>query len=60
VLALGFKSIKTMERKEMKLLNRDAIETSLTFAGFLVLRCPLKRDSKETIVVGQLNRVLLF
>src|ERR1700722_1728829 len=30
-------------------MPRDRVETALEFVGFLVFRCPLKRDSKVAI-----------
>ena len=30
-------------------LGRDAIESNLTFAGFLVFHCPLKADAVDTL-----------
>lgn len=54
VLALGYKELPlrdcTDDRRKLKSLSRaDDIECGLTFAGFLVLQCPLKKDSRDVI-----------
>lgn len=50
VLAMAYReagSIKLLQK--LKASGRDEIERDLTFAGFLVLDCPLKPDSKSVI-----------
>ena len=50
VLAMAYRSLGTgRSLKSLKEIGRDNIETNLTFAGFLVLDCPLKPDSKSVI-----------
>ncbi|KAL1924700.1 uncharacterized protein VTP21DRAFT_4354 [Calcarisporiella thermophila] len=50
VLALGFKFLKdSMSMDQINNLSRESVESGLTFAGFLVLSCPLKEDSKQAI-----------
>ncbi|KAG5859471.1 haloacid dehalogenase-like ATPase [Encephalitozoon hellem] len=44
VLALGFKSIKKQER-----YDREEVESNLSFAGFVLFDCKLKKDVRETI-----------
>ena len=52
VLALGYKYISTeseMSQARVNNLKREEVERDLTFAGFLVLQCPLKEDAKKAI-----------
>jgi manganese-transporting P-type ATPase len=53
VLALGYRVLKLRDtpddRRAMREMRRDEMESGLTFAGFLVLRCPLKLDSVEVV-----------
>jgi len=55
VLALGFKELAGFhdcgdDRRRLKSLSRaEHIECGLTFAGFLVLHCPLKKDSLSVL-----------
>ena len=53
VLALGYRVLKlrdnAAERKVARELKREDVEKGLTFAGFLVLQCPLKPDSADVI-----------
>lgn len=52
VLALAFKHLTTERELAMSKINdlkRENVEADLTFAGFLVLQCPLKDDAKEAV-----------
>ncbi|GAA5937029.1 ion-transporting P-type ATPase SPF1 [Sporobolomyces koalae] len=49
VLALGYKWVDSMSTKEITTVSRDQVESSLTFAGFLVFHCPLKPDAIQTL-----------
>lgn len=52
VLALGYKDLGALsasQRGELKHEARDSMETGLTFAGFLILSCPLKADSRSAV-----------
>ena len=52
VLALAYKQLTTdseMGSGKINDLKREKIESDLTFAGFLVLHCPLKDDAKEAV-----------
>ena len=52
VLALGYKYLATegeMGQNRINNLKRDEVEKGLTFAGFLVLQCPLKDDAKKAV-----------
>merc|ERR1719192_624192 len=49
VLALGHRDLGTLSNQQLKELKRDHIECDLTFAGFVIISCPLKPDSKSVI-----------
>lgn len=50
VLAMAYRELGDMRNlQSLKECGRDTIERNLTFAGFLVLDCPLKPDSKSVI-----------
>ncbi|KAH9942697.1 endoplasmic reticulum Ca-transporting P-type ATPase [Amylocystis lapponica] len=49
VLALGYKEFGSLSQDKINKLPRDQVESSLTFAGFLVFHCPLKPDAVETL-----------
>lgn len=52
VLALAYKHLTTdteLGSGKINELKRENVEAQLTFAGFLVLHCPLKEDAKESI-----------
>ncbi|KAK7316886.1 hypothetical protein RJT34_00666 [Clitoria ternatea] len=45
VLALAYKSLSDMTVSEARSLDRDIVESGLTFAGFVVFNCPIRSDS---------------
>ncbi|XP_065830275.1 endoplasmic reticulum transmembrane helix translocase-like isoform X2 [Oscarella lobularis] len=50
ILALAYKELAgEMSTRELRELRRDDVERDLDFAGFLVISCPLKDDSKMAI-----------
>lgn len=52
VLALGYKYLSTdseLGQTRINNLKREEVEAGLTFAGFLVLQCPLKDDAKQSV-----------
>lgn len=49
VLALGYKSFGTLDNATVRELKRADIEKDLEFAGFIIISCPLKPDSKYAI-----------
>jgi cation-transporting ATPase 13A1 len=54
VLALAYKQLSVdheFNAAKINDLKREKVESDLTFAGFLVLHCPLKEDAKEAVVM---------
>lgn len=49
VLALGYKSFGTLDNATVRELKRADVEKDLEFAGFIIISCPLKPDSKYAI-----------
>ncbi|CAI5747188.1 unnamed protein product [Peronospora destructor] len=50
VLALGFRVLPVeISSDELRRKPRCELESALTFAGFMILDCPLKDDTKRTI-----------
>jgi cation-transporting ATPase 13A1 len=50
VLAMAYREAGTIHKLQaLKNLGRDSVERRLLFAGFLVLDCPLKPDSKSVV-----------
>ena len=52
VLALAYKHLSVdgeMSIKQVNGLKREHVESDLSFAGFLVLSCPLKEDAKQAV-----------
>ena len=52
VLALGYRYLSTdseLGQKRINDLKREDVEANLTFAGFLVLQCPLKDDAMKSV-----------
>lgn len=46
VLALGYKTLGQLSHQELSELKREDVEKDLMFAGFVLISCPLKPDSK--------------
>ncbi|XP_009354068.2 probable manganese-transporting ATPase PDR2 isoform X1 [Pyrus x bretschneideri] len=54
VLALAYKSLPDMTVSEARSLDRDVVESGLTFAGFAVFNCPIRSDSAA--ILSELKR----
>ncbi|EDV58922.1 manganese-transporting ATPase 13A1 [Drosophila erecta] len=49
VLALGIKDLGTLSAQRVREIKREDVECDLTFAGFVIISCPMKPDSKSVI-----------
>lgn len=49
VLALGWKELGKMSNQELREVTREDVEKNLKFAGFVIISCPLKTDSRSVI-----------
>ncbi|XP_058124933.1 endoplasmic reticulum transmembrane helix translocase [Anopheles ziemanni] len=62
VLALGYKSFGTLDTNTVRELKRDDVERDLEFAGFIIISCPLKPDSKYAIkeIIQASHKVMMI
>uniref|UniRef100_A0A0N4ZFJ5 Cation-transporting ATPase n=1 Tax=Parastrongyloides trichosuri TaxID=131310 RepID=A0A0N4ZFJ5_PARTI len=49
VLSLGYSNLGNIDKNDIRRITRDELEKNLIFAGFLVISCPLKKDTKAMI-----------
>eukprot|EP00250_Pteridium_aquilinum_P006683 c16550_g1_i2 orf=230-2653(+) len=49
VLALAYKMLPDMPVGELRNLDRESVESGLSFAGFAVFACPLRNDSADVL-----------
>lgn len=62
VLALAYKEFGTLAAQAAREIKREDVECDLTFAGFLIISCPLKNDSKAVIkeIVKSSHKVVMI
>ncbi|KAL7741737.1 hypothetical protein ACLKA6_000351 [Drosophila palustris] len=62
VMALGIKEFGTLGGQRIRELKREEVECDLTFAGFVIISCPMKPDSKSVVkeLVQSSHKVLMI
>lgn len=62
VLALAYKEFGTLSAQGARDIKREDVEHDLEFAGFLIISCPLKADSKSAIkeIVKSSHKVVMI
>lgn len=61
-MALGIKEFGTLGSQRIRELKREDVECDLIFAGFVIISCPMKPDSKSVIkeLVQSSHKVLMI
>ncbi|GJQ67243.1 hypothetical protein Trydic_g8148 [Trypoxylus dichotomus] len=62
VLALAWKELGKLNSIELRELVREDVENDLKFAGFVIISCPLKSDSKNVIkeILNATHKVVMI
>jgi len=62
VLALGWKNLGKLTPSQTKDLSRQELEADLEFAGFVIISCPLKQDSKAVVkeIIAASHHVMMI
>ena len=62
VLALAYKEFGTLDSQKAREIKREDVEKDLEFAGFVIISCPLKSDSKSAIkeIVKSSHKVVMI
>uniref|UniRef100_A0A8R1XXK9 Cation-transporting ATPase n=1 Tax=Onchocerca volvulus TaxID=6282 RepID=A0A8R1XXK9_ONCVO len=62
VLALGIREVGSLTYQEIRDRKREDFEQNLTFAGFVVISCPLKPDTKAMVkeIAESSHRVVMI
>lgn len=63
VLALGYRKLSgPLSSQDLRELTREDLEKNLNFAGFVIISCPLKPDSKAVIkeIVNASHTVIIL
>ena len=62
VLALAYKEFGTLDSQKAREIKREDVEKDLEFAGFVIISCPLKSDSKGAIkeIVKSSHKVVMI
>lgn len=62
VLALAYKEFGTLDAQAAREIKREDVEKDLEFAGFVIISCPLKSDSKSAIkeIVKSSHKVVMI
>lgn len=61
-MALAYKEFGTLDAQSARDIKRENVEHDLEFAGFLIISCPLKSDSKSAIkeIVKSSHKVVMI